>query len=397
MLADAFEPGDSSMTRWLQRLLIAGMAWLIIGMAVMPAGASYNPGKLYQDVLALTMWLPGIILTVMRPQRLLGFYKLPLMPWVIALLAWGCLSLLWTHAARPADAVARNLSIVLFLMACQWVFGGNELRTRRLLVGCGLVMALVAVIDIVMYVLHTPVDRRLIGNGVMANANLAAAGMGAALLWLWPWKLPVRHQSVLKWLAIGALALFVVLTFTRSALLALFVALFVVVVCRGGRRAWMYAGLIGLLAVVGAAASLHVLLERGWSLRPEIFARSMTLFMQHPWRGLGQGSPFQLQAGNEVLDHAHNMFIQLALELGLPGLLLWLGIWLALGWRAWRHRHEALGLLVLGLWVFGSVAVQFDLPYLLDSPRPGWLITWLPLGLSAAFGRRMLAKPADTA
>lgn len=93
--------------------------------------------------------------------------------------------------------------------------------------------------------------------------------------------------------------------------------------------------------------------------------------------------------------HAHNMFSQLAIELGLPGLLLWTGIWLVLGWRAWRHRHETRGLIVLGIWVFGTVMVQFDLPHLLDSPRPGWLLTWLPLALGMSFGRKTTKDATD--
>ncbi|GAB2591831.1 O-antigen ligase family protein [Dyella jejuensis] len=391
------EPGDTSVTGWLRRLLIVGMAWLVIGMAVMPAGVSYNPGKAYQDVLALTMWLPVIILSAMRPQRLLAFCTLPLMPWVIVLLAWGWISLSWTHAARPADEAARNLSILLFLVACQWVFNGDQRRTKWLLIGCSLVLAVVAVFDMIHGALHPAADGRLTGIGVMANANLAAAGMGAGLLWLWPWRFDGWRGNGVKWLAISALALFVLLTFTRSAWAALFVSLIVVVLCRGSRRAWLYAGLLCALGAIGVAAGLHLLLQRGWSLRPQIFAQSVKLFMQHPWRGLGQGSPFQIKAGKEILDHAHNMFAQLAIELGLPALLLWMCLWLALGWRAWRHRHETVGLVVLGLWVFGTIAVQFDLPHLLDSPRPGWLITWLPLALSTTLGRPVAVKPANDA
>lgn len=391
------EQDDTVATGWLRRLLVVGMAWLIVGMAVMPAGVSYNPSKAYQYVLALTLWLPTIVLIAMRPQRLLEFCRLPLMPWALALLAWGWVSLSWTHAVRPADEAAHNLSILLFLIACQWVFGENLFRTQRLLIGCSVVMAIVAVVVMVNYELHSTGDERLSGIGVMANANLAAAGMGAAMLWLWPWRLDGWRWGLVKWLAISALVLFVLLTFTRSAWAAMFASLVVVVLCRGGRRAWFYAGLICLLGVAGAALSLHTLLARGWSLRPEIFAQSMDLFMQHPLRGMGQGSAFQFQAGSEVLDHAHNMFTQLAIELGLPGVLLWTGIWLALGWRAWRHRHETLGQLVLGLWVFGTVAVQFDLPYLLDSPRPGWLITWLPLALSTAFDRQVSNRSSGSA
>jgi O-antigen ligase len=382
------DPADSTATGWIRRLLIVGMAWLIIGMAVMPAGASYNPSKAYQSVLALTMWLPVIVLVAMRPRRLLEFCTLPEMPWVIALLAWGWISLSWSHAPHRGDEAARNLSVLLFLIASQWVFGGNEQRTRWLLVGCGFVLAAVSVVDMVDFALHPPADGRLTGIGVMANPNLAAAGMGAALIWLWPWRFETWNGIVAKWMAIGVLALFVLLTFTRSAWAALFVALVAMVLCRGGRRAVLYAGVICLLGALGVGLGYEVLMQRGWSLRPQIFAKSMEMFLQHPLQGLGQGTAFTIQAGDETLDHAHNMFAQLAIEMGLPAVLLWAGIWLALGWRAWRHRRETLGLLVFGLWVFGTVAVQFDLPHLLDSPRPGWLITWLPLALSTSLGRQ---------
>jgi O-antigen ligase len=388
---------ETAIVIWLHRLLIVGMAWLIVGMAVMPAGVSYNPGKVYQYVLALTLWLPTIVLIVMRPHRLRTFLRLPLIPWAVVLLVWGWVSLSWTHAVRPADEVARNLSILLFLIAGHWIFSDNERRTRSLLIGCSLAMALVAVFNIVSYELHPASDGRLIGIGVMANANLAAAGMAAAMLWFWPWRVDDRRWVVAKWLAISVLILFVLLTFTRSAWAAMFAALLVLVLCHGGRRAWQYAGLICVLGGLGVVAHLHALLERGWSLRPQIFAQSLNLIAQHPLRGLGQGSPFELNVGTEVLDHAHNMFTQLGIELGLPGLLLWTGIWLALGWRAWRHRDRILGQVVLGLWVFGTVAVQFDLPRLLDSPRPGWLITWLPLVLSTVFDRQASGEPAGKA
>ncbi|WP_233840544.1 O-antigen ligase family protein [Dyella sp. 2HG41-7] len=384
--------GNTPIVVVLQRLLMAGMAWLIIGMAVMPSSISFNPSKAYQIVLALTMWLPTLALIAMRPKRVVDVCKMPTMPWVIALLAWGCVSLAWSHAPHRGDEAMRDFSIFLFLIACHWVFGGNEARTRWLLVNCALVLAAVSVFDIVEFALHPPTDDRLIGIGVMGNANLAAAGMGAGLIWLWPWRAEGWRWVTVKWLAISTLALFILLTFTRSAWAALFGALVVMVLCRGGRRAWLYAGVICVLGVLGVVAGFHVLMERGLSLRPEIFAKSLDMFLQHPLRGLGQGTAFTIEAGNETLDHAHNMFAQLAIELGLPAVLMWLGIWLALGWRAWRHRHDALGLIVLGLWVFGSIAVEFDLPHLLDSPRPGWLITWLPLALSWTFARPNPAK-----
>ncbi|TBR36506.1 MULTISPECIES: O-antigen ligase family protein [Dyella] len=393
----ATAPAPLGVAGWLCRVLIVGMAWLILGMAFMPAGVSYNPGKLYQRLLGLTLYLPAFVLLLMQPRRIVPFWRQSLMPWVLLLLAWASVTLFWGHAGRKEDVLGHNVSIVLFLFAWQQALGGQQDWTKRLLVICGLGMAVAASIAIVLDLINPVADARLEGFGVMANANLAAGGMGAALMWLWPWRADDKRWMALKWVAIAVLAFGVLLTFARSAMAAMFLAVIAMTLCTGGRRAWWFAGALAVLALVGMVAGADLLLARGLSLRPEIFARATTLFLEHPWLGVGQGTPIQLTAGHETLTHAHNMFSQLAIELGLPGLLLWTGIWLAVGWKGWTHRHDPLGRVVLGLWLFGTVLVQFDLPYLLASPRPTWLFTWLPLALCLSLEQRSLTPSANPA
>lgn len=372
---------DGSDDIWLHRVLHVGMIWLVVGMAIMPAGVSYNPGRLYQYLLGLTLYLPALALLLMRPRAWLSLWRQSAMPWVVLLLAWGSVSLLWSNARHPLNELARNLSIMLFLFGWLRAMATSEGRIRRLLVGCGFAFALVSVVAMLWYRGHPPLDRRMLGFGVMANPNLAAAAMAVALLWLGTWPEPDLKRRVAQWMAMCVLALFVLLTNTRSAWAALFAALLVLVLCRQGRHRWWQAGVLLLLGVVGTIAGMPELTARGWSLRPRILTDSWELFARQPWLGLGQGASFHIEAGNEVLVHTHNMFSQLAVELGLPGLLLWSGIWLALGLRGWRHRYQPLGRLILATWVFAMIMVQFDLPHLLDSPRPDWLITWLPLAL----------------
>lgn len=380
-------PAGRAVAPWARQLMFAGVAWLVVGMAVMPAGPSYNPGKVYQYVLGLTLYLPALLLLLMRPASGRELWRQPLMPWAFALLGWGLLSLTWSHAPRPADEAGHVVSVVFFLIAWQQGAALSVERIRSLLLGMSLVLAMVAVVALVWSFLHPDLDGRASGFGVMDNPNLAAGAMGAALIWLWPWRFPPGALRIVKWLSIAVLALFMMLSYTRSGWGALLAGFLAMALCRGGRKAWISVGVALLVALVVVLLNLPLLLERGLSFRPQIFEQAWALFTQHPLRGLGIGSAFRFEIEGEVFTHAHNLFSQVAIELGLVGLLLWTGIWLALGWRAWRHRHSTLGQVVLGLWVFGMVLVQFDQPHLIDSPRPGWLLTWLPLALSLSLGR----------
>ena len=381
--------------RW-RNLLCAGLMALIAGMCVLPAGPSFNPGKPYQYLLALSLYLPALILGFARFDRWRDLGSRPLMPWLLALFCWSALSLAWTNAARPLDEILRILSVLVFLFAWRHGVGDDPRRQRWLLIGGAGVLAATAVAAMIRFAVQPPPDGRVVGFGVMANANLIAAAMGAGFLWLWPWRFPARGQRLLKWSAMAVLIACLVLAGSRSAWAALFASVFVLLAIRRKERAWRR---VVALIVVGAGVAIAAypeLSQRGWSFRPQIMQHAWELFLQHPWLGMGLGARFTLPVqGGMGMDqvHTHNLFTQVAVELGLPGLLLWLVIWLGLGWRAWQHRDEVIGRAVLGLWVFASVMVQFDLPHLIDSPRPGWLIIWLPLALSLS----LPSAPTDPA
>ncbi|MDI9238371.1 O-antigen ligase family protein [Lysobacter sp. LF1] len=363
-----------------------GLLWLVIGMALMPAGPSLNPGKPYQYIVLLTLYVPALF-ALTRPGQAVAFWRQPLVPAVLALLAWGCLSLLWSQTHRYGDEIARNLSIAVFLYGWFRGTGNDEAVIERLLTTCAFALAAVAVVAIAWYQTHPNADARQAGFGVMSNANLAAAAMGAALLWLSVWRTPDRRMRVAKAAAWVVLAMFVLLTFTRSAWAAMFAALLTLALTRH-RRPWRSGVIVIGVGVACGLLYLPSLIQRGWSLRPAIMQGAWDLFRAHPVIGLGQGSEFTIRAGKELLTHAHNLFSQLAVELGLVGLVLWSGIWLAVAWRGWVHRQQPIGRLVLATWVFAMIMVQFDLPHLLDSPRPGWLVLWLPIALGFALKRQ---------
>jgi hypothetical protein len=101
------------------------------------------------------------------------------------------------------------------------------------------------------------------------------------------------------------------------------------------------------------------------------------------------GSRYTIQVGDQVWQHSHNIFSHTAIMLGLPAMLLWLAIWLIVGWRGWQFRHLAMGRCLLALWIYASVAWQFDAPELMQKPDVEWLLGWLPLSISMGLAWRM--------
>ncbi len=96
---------------------------------------------------------------------------------------------------------------------------------------------------------------------------------------------------------------------------------------------------------IGAAARVSGGVFESYN-RLAIFANALSIAAAHPWLGVGFGefnfawtlTPFPGRPA-EFFDHAHNLVLQFAAELGLPLALLVLGL---IGHAAWRALRNAL-------------------------------------------------------
>lgn len=181
--------------------------------------------------------------------------------------------------------------------------------------------------------------------------------------------------------------------------------------------AWRW-GWAALLPAAGLAAAAMTWLPRGWerllealtagtvlggfSERIDVWARAVTIIQDFPFSGVGLGGFGDTIAWlyplypvpKEAVSHAHNLYLQIGVDLGLPGLIAWLaafiGVWAALhgfytqrrGMAAanWMQRALALGLL-------GSLAA-LAVHGLMDAVTWGMVrsapLVWVVWGLAAA-------------
>lgn len=119
-----------------------------------------------------------------------------------------------------------------------------------------------------------------------------------------------------------------------------------------------------------------------------LFRAGVEMVREAPWTGVGIGNFFSLLsvfypegiAGRAVHEHAHNLYLQVAAELGLPGLLvLVVPIWSALRRAAKLGRDPLARGLALGLAaVFAHSITDFTL-----FSAALWLYTWTWLAVLA--------------
>jgi putative inorganic carbon (HCO3(-)) transporter len=183
--------------------------------------------------------------------------------------------------------------------------------------------------------------------------------------------LPPRPPAPLRMLVIAsafALSLITLaLTQSRGGILGTLVGLLTVAVWREWRVAWAIgAGAFALIAGIalgyGEAMSAFVLrMDAGagtLASRLEVWSRGVMMVQDFPYTGIGLGTyntvahalyPFFIAAPDEVVAHAHNNFLQVAVDLGIPGLIAYTAlhtVFVIGAGRAYRAQPHARALIV---------------------------------------------------
>ena len=129
-----------------------------------------------------------------------------------------------------------------------------------------------------------------------------------------------------------------VLSQARGGILGVGIALLFMAYCWGKKfRWWIAGGLYGVLAAIlwlGPGSLKYLLGGSGvvasWDVRVELWSRALYMIQDFPFTGVGIGLygrvanilyPFFLISPDEVMGHAHQMLLQIAVDLGIPGLV----------------------------------------------------------------------------
>lgn len=340
--------------------------WLSLELPILLAGAGL--GLFSRNALILSvMLIPVFWLLHERKDR-----RTPLdVPVLIILLAF-CISY-WVSPLKDwtAEQIARALSGigVCYALARQ----KEDLDLRLILYGIALLSVILAGVGLftIQWVpnkipMLNPLDwigyLPQLGEKVHPNVfagNLALLLPVSAAIFLWG-KGRIHLLRAPVALLTGSLVLAVLaLTLSRGALLAALTSLILLVILR-----WKLPALLGI-TVLGVIVwlifpSMHSLIkplywfssaEASLDLRQALWQRGLWLIEIFPLSGTGMGTYglavnhlFPMPSPLAPTSHAHNLFIQIALDTGIPGLLAWLAcLWQCTkcAWRAYRTPSTA--------------------------------------------------------
>lgn len=238
------------------------------------------------------------------------------------------------------------------------------------------------------------------------NPNILAGGLLLALPLLWSWALApwgrqwsTRIFNILFALVLLALAWWILqvltLTDSRGAWFAAAISFVVVVVLRWPQLTWPTL-MVGFLALFWLlfndpwerlAEVMANGMARDYNSRMEIWVRSWHAFRTRALTGIGIGNfvpivvhgmlPIRVTLSPQV-THAHNLLLQVAVDLGVLGLASYLGAMVMSGIgaaQAWRHstgvrRTQAGGAL--------GALIALNLHGLVDAPLWNSKLAFLP-------------------
>lgn len=369
--------------------------------------------------------------------RLLAYGRLTVRTpadWAIALLILMLPVTLWATAlpdiTRPQ--VYRLLTgIALYYAVVNW--GTTRLRLRLLLAGsltAGISLALIAplsvrwIVDKLAFIPPALYERFSLLLSDTIHSNVMAGQL--VLILPLALALPLFGWRQLGWLerlfsAIAALLMgsILFLTQSRGALIALGATLLLLTLLRW-QRSWLLLTISALMAaltvpLVGTTTILDFLSSkvtfRGAEGRLSLWSRALYMIQDFPFTGIGMGLyteiaevfyPFFLITP-AAAPHAHNLFLQVAVDLGIPALIAWLAILLLVMLSAWQLYQ--VGRLKSDGWIAGIGAgllcsqIALMVHGLTDAVTWGMVrpapIVWGLWGLTFAAWRILVVKVKD--
>lgn len=375
------------LARWVLPL---GLLALLTGMFWIGDRSAYH--QLYYVAIAL----PTLLALLNRPRYFVDAGSNGIFLCFLLFSAYTVLSIGWSGTDNSLSSLLKRPLYIALLFYCAGIIALADIdRLRQTLqLGIGLA-ALAAVISLgCLWLSERP--GHLNGYGALYNRLLTSHvyGMFTAMA-LAGVAVASSRRQLAGWLAaLTCLAAAVVMTGSRTPLMALAAALLWLLALNLNRRALcIVAGAIVLAAAL-FAVNAEGLLKRGLSYRPEIWQQAWLQIAERPWFGYGYDHPmvFWVKGISYAFADPHNIELAVWFSGGLAGLALWLLLYAVAMRLAWRHRRDPLVAVISTALVYGFTAGLTEGNSFMSRPKEHWFLIWIPLALLAAVSQTIKAE-----
>lgn len=365
------------------------VVWLLVSLAVFAA----LPGMMSGNYLPKIFWVAatvGIGLALLPPPRK-EVFSLSLLGGVwLAYLVWALLSLTWALQSQ----VGLERWLVMIVLTLAYLLAGRTCfwELRVFWRGFSLIAGLAALVGILQYYLpsFSPVNYfpgTAVPRGTMGHRNYAGMYFMVTLPFLARYYFSARkREAFLPFFSLLLAASFLLLGKTRGAWMGTAAGAVFFLAAGGGRRLDLLKPRFVLLAGTLAAAVIFVLavrpprsVENMMAGKADLARTARTLLdpenrlamwreipgVTHPLLGAGFGNfpilatPFDREGKVKTLNwEVHNDYLQAYVDLGVPGAVLFLGVFIILVLLAWRGRGRGL-ILAAGASIVGLSVMQF--------------------------------------
>lgn len=349
------------------------------------------------------MWLPDrgtfpkldyfalictLLLIYFYPRHLAALANQSLFLPILLFVAYFALSCSWTSSEINIDVLLkRQLQILLFVC---FIFIGGRVRFASLsrAVGAAMVFSiLMATYEIASFFLAGG-QGRLTSQGALSNALLISHIYGFfAALWLaYCMTAHDRHERIRGLLALLPLLLLVLLTGSRTPLVALGASFVWLAMLTKSHKLWFFL----LIAALSTGAVLllmpNLITARGVSYRPEIWVNALSQSWESIWfgRGLGTLLSIKLPDIDYPFSEPHNITLHVLYLGGVIGVILWLAMYVSSIWSAWQRRTDRYVVLASTTVVYGLMAGMTEGGTFFPRPNEHWFLIWIPLALALA-------------
>lgn len=376
-----------------------------------------------------TIRLISLFLATLLSFLLLRRYGTPAVPLKVPFAAWtlvAAFSLL--YAVDPSYSLSEIKSEVLYSFFAYFVFFTQTRSIREWNAWLTTILAILCVLSVTnVWLWSTTSDAtlpRYVYNGVGAYTSFLITALPFIILFLFH----IALRGPARWLLRATpLLLLVPIYFTMNrtiwvVLLATALTLTPLLMFVGRSRvpklgivsalaAFFIAGLFSFYSILEMRVSLQahpeVVIERTLAVdpRPGLWEFVVKEIASHPWQGAGFGQDSfnkahpQWQRNNGLLFHAHNVFLDAGIQMGIPGIAVMLFLFGAVlfeYWRLYRSRQQ------LAQWI-GACGIAMVVAVVTRNMTDEFfrrdlaLLFWSLVGASLGYGRRLLVAESSVA